>query len=545
MGSINLYKIDAVKKQMFLQELSSKMKFCSTVCVKSSYKEQHAEYGMTLYVSSPKVETEVSWSWILSLFDQEPIKTSKNRCATVLVENDENGNTYAVTFGSAFFMVDKFCDSDFGFEFARRMSFSNIKTTTLLNPSSRKNKTVNTYINLDQLFFESGESYAKIKAKAILPDDIQLFKPSIEIGSSIKFSTSDESLELIARIILFIEYIIKNEQKKLGIPVFAKVLESETIEKLDQNLLKALQFDSLPMNFSELDVIGATEIINHNDYDYTLCYSRKSKSIPCLTEAELRGFCSENGWDYAQTVLDISVKCVADDTKEFKKSIREAIDYTDDNEKCLLYQGIWYRYNDDYISYLEASIDEIETEYNPQYDFSDIVHNSFISDVFLKEKSRDEFKGKTDDEIKKSLKNRYYAENVFNIIREKEDGFQKFDRVISNFGGKKIELMDLYKNNTMFAVKIGKASSDLCYAVTQSLSSITAYRHNKEPKPLPIDTVALWLILERKKHIEDKNGNPDLKQLDMLMLLNRLDEWKKTVLLNGYRPKIYINYRTK
>lgn len=85
----------------------------------------------------------------------------------------------------------------------------------------------------------------------------------------------------------------------------------------------------------------------------------------------------------------------------------------------------------------------------------------------------------------------------------------------------------------------------LCYAVTQSLSSITAYRHNKEPKPLPIDTVALWLILERKKHIEDKNGNPDLKQLDMLMLLNRLDEWKKTVLLNGYRPKIYINYRTK
>lgn len=346
-------------------------------------------------------------------------------------------------------------------------------------------------------------------------------------------------------IVLFVEYIIKNEQKKLGIPVFAKVSESETIEKLDQNLLKALQFDSFPMNFSELDVIGATEIINHNDYDYTLCYSRKSKSIPCLTETELRGFCSENGWDYAQTVLDISVKCVADDTKEFKKSVREAIDYTDDKEKCLLYQGTWYRYNDDYISYLEASIDEIETEYNPRYDFSDIIHNSFISDVFLKEKSRDEFKGKTDDEIKKSLKNRYYAENVFNIIREKDDGFQKFDRVISNFGGKKIELMDLYKNKTMFTVKIVKASSDLCYAVTQSLSSITAYRYNKEPNTLPIDTVAIWLILERRNHIEDKNGKPDLKQLGMLMLLNRLDEWKKSVLLNGFRPKIYINYRTK
>lgn len=545
MGSINLYKIDAVKKQMFLQELSSKMKFCSTVCVKSSYKEQHAEYGMTLYVSSPKAETVVSWSWILSQFDQEPIKASKNRCAIVLVEDEKNDNTYAVTFGSAFFLVDKFCDSDFGFEFARRMSFSNIKTTTLINPSSRKNKTVNTYINLDQLVFESGESYAKIKAKAVLPDDIQLFKPSIEIGSSIKFSTSDESLELISKIILFVEYIIKNEQKRLGIPVFAKVSESEMIEKLDQNLIKALRLDSFPINFSELDVIGATEIINHNDYDYTLCYSRKSKSIPCLTEAELRGFCSENGWDYAQTALDISVKCVADDTKEFKKSVREAIDYTDDKEKCLLYQGIWYRYNDDYISYLEASIDEIETEYNPRYDFSDSIHDGFIANVFLKEKGFDEYKGKTDDEIKKSLKNKYYAEYAFNIIRKKEDGFQIFDRVFTNFDGKKIELMDLFKNNTMFAVKIGRSSSDLCYAVTQSLSSLTAFRYNKASDALLIDTVALWLILERKNHIEDKNGKPDLKQLDMLMLLNRLDEWKKSVLLNGFRPKIYINYRTK
>ena len=38
---------------------------------------------------------------------------------------------------------------------------------------------------------------------------------------------------------------------------------------------------------------------------------------------------------------------------------------------------------------------------------------------------------------------------------------------------------------------------------------------------------------------------PDINRLDMLMLKNRLDQWKKEVRLQGYTPIIYVNYRTK
>ena len=54
------------------------------------------------------------------------------------------------------------------------------------------------------------------------------------------------------------------------------------------------------------------------------------------------------------------------------------IEYTLDEEMVLLSKGIWYRYNDDYLTYLEASIAEIDAEYHPEYDFTTAIHNAFV-----------------------------------------------------------------------------------------------------------------------------------------------------------------------
>ena len=101
----------------------------------------------------------------------------------VLVECDDD-TVYAVSFGHSFFTVDKYCDRDFGFEFARRLKYSEIKTTTLTTPSSQRNKTVNTYINYSELEFDSGESFAKLKAKVDLADGFSLYKPAIPSSNS-------------------------------------------------------------------------------------------------------------------------------------------------------------------------------------------------------------------------------------------------------------------------------------------------------------------------------------------------------------------------
>ena len=49
-------------------------------------------------------------------------------------------------------------------------------------------------------------------------------------------------------------------------------------------------------------------------------------------------------------------------------------------------------------------------------------------------------------------------------------------------------------------------------------------------------------IIDAMKYIEE-NGVPNINALEMLMLKNRLDQWKKEVRLQGYTPLIRVNYK--
>ena len=81
---------------------------------------------------------------------------------------------------------------------------------------------------------------------------------------------------------------------------------------------------------------------------------------------------------------------------------------------------------------------------------------------------------------------------LFNKRMEEKYGFKNYDRKIES----NVESMDLYKDKTMFT---------------------------DAPE---VENVAIWIILERKTHLTE-NGNVDINELDMLMLKNRIDSWKK------------------
>lgn len=545
MGSINLYKIDTEKRQLFFQELARKMdKIGDTLFLERQDEgQERVEYGCTLYMSHPDESKEISWNWVLQEFNQQPIKISAMPKSVVVIENEDN-TTYAVTFGHAYFLVDKFCDRDFGFNFARKLSYDEIKTTTLTTPNSRRNKTVNTYINYSELEFDSGESFAKLKAKLKLPEGFNLYKSSIEVGSSIRFSTVEESMGRLIALIMHVEYTLNNEEDKYHIPVFSKVKDFEKLEKLERNLIEAIHENPSQINISELDIIGATEIFNHNDSEFVLSYQGQKKRITLLSNEEIQLFCQENEWDYSQSLLEITVISQYNGLPVATKRVKELIDYTDDHERCLLSKGVWYQYNEDYLSYLGDSIAEIAVEYHPEFDFSSATHDQFINNRYEQEKDEPQYVGKSPSKIKESLKKKYYAERAFNLLREELNGFVNYDRYEVRIGGARVEVMDLYKDGMMCAVKIGNASSKLCYAVDQSLTSLKLYKKHQLPDMPKISTIVLWFVLERADHIEDENRCPQLDQLDMLMLKNRLDQWKKEVRLQGFKPLIYINYRT-
>lgn len=540
MGSLNLYKIESDKRDEFIRMLSSKLEMKNTI--ECGFGESET-IALTLYILDSQKRNDLSWNWVLNGFSQPEIRTVSSPKAIVLAEKDDN-TTYAVTFGSAFFLVDKYCDKNFGFDFARKLSFSEIKTTTLTTPSSRRNKTVNTYINYNQLEFDSGESFAKLKAKVDAGEDFTLFKPAIEVGTSIKISTNVETLQNISDIIYYVEDVIENGEEKCKIPVFVKIKDQDYLTILNDRMAESVR-ERPEIIMPELEIIGADEVFNHNDDEYIIKYRNKSKQVTALTADELRQFCQENNYDYNEVVLDIKIGKCCNGEIVSTTLVRDAIEFIDDQERCLLSKGEWYKFNDDYLSYLSASISEIPAEYHPEYDFTKAVYTSFINEKYEEEKNSPEYIGQTADTIKKSLESKYYAERAFNNIRE-NNGYQNFDRQFMRVGTAHIEPMDLYKEGGyVYAVKIGKSSSKLCYAVDQSLAFLRTYKHNELSDLPEVTTIVLWFILERREHIETTAGKPDINELDMFMLKNKLDHWKKEVRLLGFNPLIYINYRTK
>jgi len=554
MANINLYKIDKNKVRKCIRDLKDTMN-CKENVLRFNKKidEKECEFVVTLYLEEPfQTDKSISWNWILEEFEQPIIQAYKLPRAVVLIEkiSDEDECTYAITFGTSFFKVDKYCDRDFGFKFAARIKYSDIKTTTLTSPNFKRSKTVNTYIDYNELDFNSGESFAKLKVNAKLEEGFSLFTPALEIGNSIHFSMKSESIENCIDIINYVEKVLKIPDDKVfyKIPLFHRVKDENMLkildDKLEEAICKAILHESNDVSIvvPELDIIGVSEVFNRADVRTKLKCSKKEKEISALTIEGIRSFCRDYGINSIEEIKKIKITKYFNDQEGYTDSLKNIIEYTDDENRCIFFSGKWHLFNDDYLTYLNESIEGIKTIYKEKYDFKENVHNLYIEKILKREGKNDKYKGKSEQEIKKSLKKQYYAELCFNLIRADEGEFECYDRDII----KGIEKMDLYEKQTktMFAVKKGRASSELCYAIDQSLTSLKMYKHGQIEDMPDVENVGLWFILERKEHLTMKNENEvNLCELDMLMLKNRIDQWKKEVMLSGLKPIIYINYR--
>lgn len=537
MASVNLYRIENGNED----EIGVVLSEFEYIDSKKIIGKDDSVAKFELYIINDCSEKLINWNWVVEEFAGADIYTQAGPIGILKITKDEN--LYVATFGHAFFKVDKLCDHEFGFEIAKRLEYQEIKTTTMAAPHSKRNKSVSTYIDYNELEFDSGESFSKLKVKVKTLDD-DLFTPSVEIGSSVKFNLKDNTLETVIALIDYIEFVLKKDLK-YRIPIFTRVKDEDKVKKLESSLKAAANDESCKISISELDIIGANEVFNHNDDEFEIYYHRKKKNVTGLTIDDVKEFCKENELAIADHLFEIKIKMFQEGRICFNSKVHDLIDFTNDEERCLLSKGYWYNYNDDYINYLDDSISEIECFYNSAYDFSVEKHMGFLEEKYKELQFTDEYKNLPKDKAISKLKKKYYAEYVFNELMVRE-GFKNYDRDLVAFSGSssKIELMDLYKDNIMFAVKLGNSSGKLTYVFEQSLISLKNYKNSKKAYLPKVDCVAVWLVLERKNKLPNtENGQPDLTDLEMLMLKNKMDSWKKEVRLAGYIPKIYINYK--
>ena len=542
MPSINIYKIAEEKFDELFIHLDEAYK-CLSEC-NEEYVVPDTDpkaYTIKLYFSEKEQPNNLKWNWVLSMFGQETRRIFGAPKGVITVYCD--ANCYALTFGHSFFQIDKFSDKNWAFAYAKTMKFKNIKTTALTNPHSQRNKTVNTYLRYEELEFDSGEALAKLKAKITLENGFNLFTENAEFGNSIKLSVKNPiSIQKIIQIIEHIEYGVANNEIQNKIPYFRKIKDEAFITELKNQLAEDIEDNIHALDFSEYQIY-ATQIIFSENYEYRYEYEGYIKDIDILCIDSLSEFMTEFEIPHTE-ILNISVVVCEDEDEKFRTEIENLVFYTDDEKRALLMDGEWYLYNEDFLEYLSDSINEIAVLFEPIYNYSAQAHNQYIERKYEELKEKEEYQGLSMEAVKRKIKQKYYKENYFNTNLEVQSGFINFDRKLEQIDKHKFEVMDLYKDDIMYTVKFGNSSGKLCYAVDQSLEAIKAYKKRLiDFADINIKEVCIWLVLEREE-LPLVGGIPDVNALDMLILKNKLDLWKKEVRLLGFTPTIRINYVT-
>ena len=535
MSLINIFKIDENKVEDLKESLGS-----LGTPFEKNYSIGEISIPAVLYVKNEMIKNDVKWKWVLDEFSAGYIQKEKQAWSAVLIKIADTN--YAITFGNAFYYIDKFSDKDFAFEIGRKFEYKQIKSTAQANPNSNKNKTVVSYLNSNYFEYDSGESFIKINGKINLPDGFTLFKESIEIGSSIKLDIENPSLEKCIKALQNIN-TVSTQNDVTRIPVFVKVKNVNLISDLENGLKQNFQTESIPIIFSDFDIIGTQEVFYSGEPIFHIKYKHHHEQVDNVTEETLKAFCSKRNLNFSEIALDLRIIAKTDEAPDDEYTIKELIDYTDEERKCVLIKGDWYQYNNDYIEELNQSLSEFEVLDTPEFDWTDAKHNEIIAQKYVQEKALDEYFGKTQQEVHCLLKKKYYSERAYNEYLSIHFGYTLLDRRFIEYNGTKVEIADLYKDGCLIATKIGNSSSKLCYAIDQIGFSAKCLKKKQITFENPIKKVASLLVLDRQTKLSVVNGKVNIEELNLLVFKNKLNDWKREMRNLGFEPVLYIGYK--
>lgn len=508
MSKYNIYKIDKEKEEELIEKLKSVNLELSKIITVDNYK-------LSFYFSNEPDNISIWWTSVYSEFlEEDNIPFNKVYFATLIISNNEC--CYAISLGKSHFYLRNFCDPDFGLDLAERIvDKNNLKIKNSRYFASKKSKVIASYIDNSEIDVDSGESMQYIKAATI---DSDTWGQTVNFGTSVSFNLKITPLELPK----FIEKInlTLDEEAKFSLPREQKIKDKDIIEKLDKELVQAIlnENNTAAVQNQQMNVCGVEFIFSDNfKYEIYLKGERKKFAIDGdITISKLKEFIEKKKINLYDDINNIKVKVYNETNKGYTKKIKYFLDYVDNDRYCLL-NGDWYKFNQSYIEYIYEEVNSIEVNIDKENNFYKHLYEKYLTDNGYS-------------------KNVMYGEKYFNISME-DKGYINMDRDLSgvSVGNFKVEKADLYKNNTLYFVKIGKPQK-LGYVIDQSMATLNLLKNNEIEKDKRIDTLCLWIILDRAKAIDN------ISEINSIIFLMKLVEWKKEVINAGYKCMIKLGY---
>jgi uncharacterized protein (TIGR04141 family) len=497
MPKYNLYRIPKDKEEGLLEKL------------KLSGLEQIGEqavdgFHMKFFFSSQPDEIDIWWVETYREFLGD-LETPKNlmHFGVFLVSGDEI--CYAISLGKAHFYLSQFCDTEFGLNLAERIIDENdLKIKNSKYYKSAKSKMITTYQQGSQITFDSGESMHYIKAKTI---DASIWGRMVSFGISVHLNIPKEPLE-IADFINYVEDVLRHPIR-FKLPKVYIVKDSSVIQHLDRILARSIlrTRENSSLNVEEF-IMSGVDFIFSDTYEYSLYLKGKSDEATRSSQLSLDfliDFLRSNNINLEEKINDLKVKVHNEYGRDHTKPLKFYLDFINEDERYCLIDGIWHKFNQSYIDYLEEEVNQIELNYEPRFDVN--------SDI---------------------------KEAQFNQDRV-NDGYLNCDRELVSLDGRyKVEKMDLYKDGVLYFVKKG-IPQKLSYVIDQAVNTVKILQNNADQikiygEIINVKGICLWLILERQKSIEK------LSDINSIILHMKLVEWRKTLINAGLKPLMNINY---
>jgi uncharacterized protein (TIGR04141 family) len=495
MAKFNLYKIYPEQREKLIEKLNS-------VGLTKIDSKNIDGFVLDFYFSDEPDAIDIWWTDVYKDFFKEREKP-KNKIyfATLLIYNSQV--VYAVSLGKSHFYLKHFCDSDFGLKLAERIADdTNPKIKNSKFYKSRKNKIIATYQEGSGIDFDSGESLHYLRAKTI---DKDKWGKTASFGHSAQFSIEIKP-EGLPNFIKEIEKTLKQDPR-IKLPKVILVPDEETQSKLDSSLAKVLTGSSQSSTVQESDItLSGVDFIFSDQYEYSF-YVRGDRDSHTdkgeLTLDRLRQFISEKNINLETQLNEIKVKVHNEFGRDFSVSLKETLDYVEENERYCLIDGEWYQFNQSYLDFLKEEVDSID--FKTQEDVND----------------------KTEQEFNQ---------------RKGREGFVNCDRLNETLCKKyRIEKVDLYKDKILHFVKFGTPQK-MNYVVDQAINTVKLLQNNQSKirindEEKDVETICLWLVFDRKQKFSK------LSELNSLIFHMKLADWKRIVQNARYKPIIYVSYK--
>jgi uncharacterized protein (TIGR04141 family) len=334
--------------------------------------------------------------------------------------------------------------------------------------------------------------------------------------------------------------ISEMEEKLMDTPIIRlprlEIIKDEYIcRSLDDCLKEKIKNLQSDVKIEEFTVYGIEFVFNFMNYKYEIYYwdrEQKTKENKKIIEKEIeikdiQRFIDELNDDF--DINQLKIRFLLEGKGKFTKPIKELIDchIDDDNGSYFLKNGEWYYFNELFREYLKLSINNIEHRIGENLDENEYQRWKEIKEDRI---ARNE-----------TVENKLiYREYYFNKKQHEENGYELLDRemneiksILEERKNYKIEMADLFKDNVLWAVKIGNNIQSMIYNIEQSKDICELLARKEVDTDKTIEYFGLWFVL--------KNNITNISDVNSLQLLLAIESWKRKIEMHNYKPIIKIS----